>query len=158
MHHRLSQVWATRKWITSSEFLWESLLPTPHIKVYPQPISLSQSLKSFSELYFIIKQNARKIEQKYNTYILSQIHKNKPQKALLLVGGEGIEPSLPCENQILSLARLPIPPLAHNFIKTAADLRTIHHTPYYSTKTSTEEAPKTIKLRTICYNGLYGFQ
>ena len=31
----------------------------------------------------------------------------------LLVGGEGIEPSLSCENQILSLARLPIPPLAH---------------------------------------------
>ncbi len=33
-------------------------------------------------------------------------------KVILLVGGEGIEPSLPCENQILSLARLPIPPLA----------------------------------------------
>ena len=31
-----------------------------------------------------------------------------------LVGGEGIEPSLSCENQILSLARLPIPPLAQN--------------------------------------------
>lgn len=29
-----------------------------------------------------------------------------------MVGEEGIEPSLPCENQILSLARLPIPPLA----------------------------------------------
>lgn len=29
-----------------------------------------------------------------------------------MVGGEGIEPSLSCENQILSLARLPIPPLA----------------------------------------------
>jgi hypothetical protein len=31
----------------------------------------------------------------------------------MLVGEEGLEPSLPCENQILSLARLPIPPLAH---------------------------------------------
>ncbi len=29
-----------------------------------------------------------------------------------MVGGEGIEPSLSCENQILSLARLPVPPLA----------------------------------------------
>ena len=28
------------------------------------------------------------------------------------MGGEGIEPSLSCENQILSLARLPVPPLA----------------------------------------------
>ena len=27
-----------------------------------------------------------------------------------LVPGTGIEPALPCENQILSLARLPIPP------------------------------------------------
>lgn len=31
---------------------------------------------------------------------------------IILVGEEGLEPSLPCENQILSLARLPIPPLA----------------------------------------------
>ena len=30
-----------------------------------------------------------------------------------VVGGKGIEPLLSCENQILSLARLPVPPLAH---------------------------------------------
>ncbi len=30
-----------------------------------------------------------------------------------MVGEEGLEPSLHCWNQILSLARLPIPPLAH---------------------------------------------
>ncbi len=35
-----------------------------------------------------------------------------------MVGEEGLEPSLPCENQILSLARLPIPPLAHVLIVT----------------------------------------
>ena len=35
------------------------------------------------------------------------------ESILFLVGGEGIEPSLHCWNQILSLARLPIPPLAH---------------------------------------------
>lgn len=29
-----------------------------------------------------------------------------------MVGEEGLEPSLHCWNQILSLARLPIPPLA----------------------------------------------
>lgn len=29
-----------------------------------------------------------------------------------MVGEEGLEPSLFCKNQILSLARLPIPPLA----------------------------------------------
>ena len=33
----------------------------------------------------------------------------------MLVGEEGLEPSLSCENQILSLARLPIPPLAQRF-------------------------------------------
>lgn len=40
--------------------------------------------------------------------------KNDPEESNFdhLVGGEGIEPSLSCENQILSLARLPIPPLA----------------------------------------------
>ena len=31
-------------------------------------------------------------------------------QSLLFVPTKGIEPSLPCENQILSLARLPIPP------------------------------------------------
>ena len=30
-----------------------------------------------------------------------------------LVPGEGVEPSLPCRNQILSLTRLPIPPSGH---------------------------------------------
>lgn len=30
----------------------------------------------------------------------------------MLVGEEGLEPSLHCWNKILSLARLPIPPLA----------------------------------------------
>lgn len=35
-----------------------------------------------------------------------------------MVGEEGLEPSLPCENQILSLARLPIPPLARIVIPT----------------------------------------
>lgn len=34
----------------------------------------------------------------------------------LLVGGKGIEPLLHCWNQILSLARLPVPPLARTFI------------------------------------------
>lgn len=34
---------------------------------------------------------------------------------LILVGKGGIEPPLPCENQILSLARLPIPPLAQKY-------------------------------------------
>ncbi len=32
-----------------------------------------------------------------------------------MVGGKGLEPLLSCENQILSLARLPVPPLAHNY-------------------------------------------
>ena len=32
------------------------------------------------------------------------------QRSLRLVPRTGIEPALPCENQILSLARLPIPP------------------------------------------------
>ena len=36
-------------------------------------------------------------------------------KVIVLVGEEGLEPSLPNENQILSLARLPIPPLAHQY-------------------------------------------
>jgi hypothetical protein len=30
-----------------------------------------------------------------------------------MVPAEGLEPPLPCENQILSLARLPIPPRRH---------------------------------------------
>ena len=30
-----------------------------------------------------------------------------------MVPAEGLEPTLPCENQILSLARLPIPPRRH---------------------------------------------
>lgn len=34
-------------------------------------------------------------------------------RILSLVGEEGLEPSLHCWNQILSLARLPIPPFAH---------------------------------------------
>ena len=33
-----------------------------------------------------------------------------PPPALLFVPRTGIEPALPCDNQILSLARLPIPP------------------------------------------------
>ena len=33
-----------------------------------------------------------------------------------MVGGEGIEPSRPCGHQILSLARLPVPPLAQSSI------------------------------------------
>jgi hypothetical protein len=31
-------------------------------------------------------------------------------QSFILVPGTGIEPALPCGNQILSLARLPIPP------------------------------------------------
>jgi sortase A len=33
-----------------------------------------------------------------------------------MVGEKGLEPLLPCENQILSLARLPVPPLARSLI------------------------------------------
>ena len=32
------------------------------------------------------------------------------REAFLLVPRTGIEPALPCDNQILSLARLPVPP------------------------------------------------
>jgi hypothetical protein len=31
-----------------------------------------------------------------------------------LVPERGLEPPLPCENQVLNLARLPIPPFGHN--------------------------------------------
>ena len=34
------------------------------------------------------------------------------------MGEEGLEPSRPCDHKILSLARLPVPPLAHIFILT----------------------------------------
>jgi hypothetical protein len=37
-------------------------------------------------------------------------YKEKADHLGRLVPGTGIEPALPCENQILSLARLPIPP------------------------------------------------
>ena len=36
-----------------------------------------------------------------------------------MVGEEGLEPSLHCWNQILSLARLPIPPLAQTYTAIA---------------------------------------
>ena len=36
----------------------------------------------------------------------------------LLVGEKGLEPLRPCDHKILSLARLPVPPLAHIFILT----------------------------------------
>ena len=45
----------------------------------------------------------------------------------MLVGEEGLEPSLPCENQILSLARLPIPPLAQTRYLRAARLRMLRN-------------------------------
>jgi hypothetical protein len=32
---------------------------------------------------------------------------------LILVPERGLEPPLPCENQVLNLARLPIPPFGH---------------------------------------------
>ena len=35
-----------------------------------------------------------------------------------MVGEEGLEPSRPCDHKILSLARLPVPPLARIFILT----------------------------------------
>ena len=35
---------------------------------------------------------------------------------ILMVGGKGIEPLRPCGHQILSLARLPVPPLALRII------------------------------------------
>jgi hypothetical protein len=38
---------------------------------------------------------------------------------VLVVPGTGIEPALPCGNQILSLARLPIPPSGHFVIGVA---------------------------------------
>jgi hypothetical protein len=43
-----------------------------------------------------------------------------------MVPQEGLEPPLPCENQILSLARLPVPPLGPKLAKRriiAATLR-----------------------------------
>ena len=46
---------------------------------------------------------------------LATLQKNKISLEayfLFLVGEEGLEPSLYCYNQILSLARLPVPPLA----------------------------------------------
>ena len=39
-----------------------------------------------------------------------------------LVGGSGIEPELPCGNQILSLARLPVPPVAQHLYFTTPRL------------------------------------
>ncbi len=47
---------------------------------------------------------------------------------MLLVGEEGLEPSLHCWNQILSLARLPIPPLAQITIAQAR-LRMLRNPP-----------------------------
>lgn len=32
----------------------------------------------------------------------------------MLVPERGLEPPLPCENQVLNLARLPVPPFGHN--------------------------------------------
>ena len=43
----------------------------------------------------------------------------KIEKSFLMVGEEGLEPSLHCWNQILSLARLPIPPLAQTYTAIA---------------------------------------
>jgi hypothetical protein len=40
-----------------------------------------------------------------------------------LVGGEGVEPSWPCDRRILSPVRLPIPPLAHQIHITPHMLR-----------------------------------
>jgi hypothetical protein len=37
-------------------------------------------------------------------------NKKPPMKSGALVPGTGIEPALPCDNQILSLTRLPVPP------------------------------------------------
>lgn len=39
----------------------------------------------------------------------------KKPTSFVLVGGEGIEPSIPCENGILSPARIPVPPPAQGF-------------------------------------------
>ena len=46
-----------------------------------------------------------------------------------MVGEEGLEPSLSCKNQILSLARLPIPPLALVVNVALARLRMIRTPP-----------------------------
>jgi hypothetical protein len=36
----------------------------------------------------------------------------------LMVPERGLEPPLPCENQVLNLARLPVPPFGHYFDST----------------------------------------
>jgi hypothetical protein len=37
-----------------------------------------------------------------------------------MVPERGLEPPLPCENQVLNLARLPIPPFGHNEKKASS--------------------------------------
>ena len=70
----------------------------------------------------------------FGTVILSPLYSviprkkgRKPSNLSPLVGEEGIEPSLPCGNQILSLARLPIPPFALKPVKRF-QLRLSHKT------------------------------
>ena len=62
-----------------------------------------------------------------------------------MVGEEGLEPSLPCENQILSLARLPIPPLAR-IANSPARLRMVRNPPLARTE---ELSPLHLKYCTI---------
>jgi hypothetical protein len=54
-----------------------------------------------------------------NRHINDYRKHKKPCKSVIYrvnrVPGTGIEPALPCENQILSLTRLPVPPSGHVF-------------------------------------------
>ena len=58
----------------------------------------------------IIKGNEKKAEQVEPLLILRFRALKKPPKKGGVVPGTGIEPAHPCEYQILSLTRLPIPP------------------------------------------------
>src|SRR3984957_17664705 len=45
----------------------------------------------------------------------------KEETGVILVPERGLEPPLPCENQLLKLARLPIPPFGHYRQPTARE-------------------------------------
>ena len=62
-------------------------------------IEAAEVVFSLAEVLFLIERS-----KKNATSVVSNSN---------LVGGEGLEPSLHCWNQILSLARLPVPPAAH---------------------------------------------
>ena len=73
----------------------------------------------------------------------------KPQSAPL-VPGEGVEPSLPCRNQILSLTRLPIPPSGHKQKQLYAKQLPNYQTSFFHQKDDKIHAIKT-RFRTKPY-------